>query len=205
MESRYDDGKPEEHRMMRAMDRTRPNKAVRVPARRKAEKGIALVMALIIALVAFLVVATTLYLVTQSASMSGAGKIYESAEEAGDGSMDVMRNYIREVNKESTLPQVFTTANGQCQGQSYTLRDVIANLVQADCNVSLMLPGVSGAFTSTITVRRLYAKRPPGSRIVFAEIAGPASKVAVFYRIVTRVEGPNNTVAENVAVYRYVP
>ncbi|HWR73734.1 MAG TPA: pilus assembly PilX N-terminal domain-containing protein [Nitrospirota bacterium] len=206
MESRYGDGKPEEHRVTGAMDRTCPNKASRVPARRNAEKGIALVMALIISLVAFLIVATTLYLVTQSATMSGAGKVYESAEKAGDGSMDVMKNYIREVNRESTsLPQVFTTAGGQCLGQSYSLRDVIANLVDAPCNVSLMLPGVSGAYTSTITVSRLYAKRPPGSRIVFAEIAGPASKVAVFYRIVTRVEGPNNAVAENVAVYRYVP
>jgi hypothetical protein len=177
-----------------------------MPAHGRAEKGIALVMALIISLVAFLMVGTTLYLVTQSTTMSGAGKLYESAEAAGDGAMDVMKEYIKEVNREvTTLPQVFTTTDGRCEGQSYTLRDVIANVVHGDCEVSLVLPGVSGAYTSTIMVRRLYAKRPPGSRIVFAEIAGPASKVGVFYRIVTRVEGPNNAVAENVAVYRYVP
>ncbi len=206
MEGHHGDGKPEEHRVMGAMDRTNHAGDPRVPARLKAEKGIALVMALIISLVAFLVIFATLYVVTQSTMMSAAGKVYESAEAAGDGAMDVMKSYIKDVNREVTpLPQVFTTANAQCNAQAYTLVDVIENIAAGPCEVSLMLPGTAGAYTSTISVTRLFAKRPPGSRIVFAEIAGPASKVAVFYRITTRVEGPGNTAAENTAVYRYVP
>ena len=58
------------------------------------ERGIALVMALIITLVVFLLIMSTIYVTTTSTKISGAGKRYASASEAADGAVEVMKDAI---------------------------------------------------------------------------------------------------------------
>jgi Flp pilus assembly pilin Flp len=61
----------------------------------KNEKGIALVMVLILALIALAIVATLVYLSTQGTKFSGAYKRYETAREAGVGGAEIAAALIK--------------------------------------------------------------------------------------------------------------
>lgn len=181
-------------------------------AKRTAEKGIALVTALIITLVAFMLVASTLYMIMQSTTMSGAGRAYASAEEAGDGAVQIAKEYITLVNMNDMLPSIFEST--VCRDRdynvvlAYNLDFAITNSsTNTPCTVRLSLPAAAGAaYVADVTITRLFTVRPPGNRIVFAESASSPSKPAVFYRVETRVEDTStHSVAENAALYRYVP
>lgn len=59
------------------------------------EKGIALVMVLVIAMIGLAVVAALLYLVIQGTGISGSHRFYRTADEAAVGGADVAAGFIR--------------------------------------------------------------------------------------------------------------
>lgn len=166
------------------------------------DKGIALVTALIISLLVFMLITSTLYVITSSTGMSGAGKRYSTAAEAADGSVEVMKeaiNLILSGEPVSSLP--FTEKEGKL---------VDAVLVGGPANVAnveITLPGsgLSSRYAATVTVERLYAKTLSGGRIEFARPGSNAGTTAVYFRISVRVEGKGaGTRAETTALYRFV-
>jgi hypothetical protein len=58
------------------------------------EKGVALVLVLILSLIGLAMVAALLFMVTQSTSMSGYHRLYRTAEDAGLGGTSVVTEYI---------------------------------------------------------------------------------------------------------------
>ncbi len=60
----------------------------------KNEKGIALVLVLVLSLVSLAMVASLIYIVTQGTRASGAFKRYDSAREAGHGGAEISEAYI---------------------------------------------------------------------------------------------------------------
>jgi len=162
------------------------------------ESGIALVMALIITLVVFLMVGSTMYMITQSTSISGAGKRYNTASEAADGSVEIMKDAINLLlygEPVGNLPLANTS----------NLVNAITELNQPT-TVSLNLSGTAlfSKYAAEITVERLAVRALPGGRLEFARSAGGAGGTAIFYRISTVVTGPGNTKAETTALYRFV-
>jgi hypothetical protein len=173
---------------------------------RNGEKGIALVMALIISLVAFIVVGTTLYLVTQSVTMSGAGKTYATAEECSDGAVMIAKEVIIYVQNRRPPPDVFTSA--VCEGQTTPLQYAIMDPALGPCKVTLYLPGAAGtSYEAQVIFQKLFAGPGPGGRIVFGESGEGAGKaIKQFYRLVTRCENrQTGASAENSVFYRFVP
>jgi hypothetical protein len=163
------------------------------------EKGIALIMALIIGLVALVILTGIIYFVIQSVAMSGAGKRYATASEAADGSVEVMKDAINLIlmgEPVSSLPIV--DASPPCLVNSILTEGV-------SCTTTLTLPGPNlfTGFTANITVERLYSKELPGGRLEFAGPGGGAPTTSVYYRINTVVTGPGGTRAESSALYRY--
>lgn len=162
------------------------------------EKGIALVMALIITLVVFMLIISTMYVTTISTKISGAGKRYASASEAADGAVEVMKDAINLVSYGdpiSSLPMTDTSG----------LANALSN-INSPTKVTLNLSGTSlfQTYKAEIVVERLYSKDIPGGRLEFARSAGGSGGTAVFYKISTVVTGPNNSRAETTALYRFV-
>jgi len=162
------------------------------------QSGIALLMALIITVVVFLMVGSTMYMITQSTSISGAGKRYATASEAADGSVEVMKDAINLLlygEPVTNLPL----------GNTGNLVNAITELNQPT-TVSINLPASAffSKYTASITVERLAVRALPGGRLEFARSAGGAGGTAIFYRISTVVTGPGNTKAETTALYRFV-
>ena len=162
--------------------------------------GVALVAALMISLSVMLLIVSTLYFVLHSTSISGAGKRYATASEAADGAVEVMKDTINLIimgEPVSSLPIV--DSSPPC------LVDSVLN-ERTSCTTTLTLPGNSlfSDYSAQITVMRLYASSPPGSRLDFPLAGGGAPTTAVYFRINTIVKGPGSTRAETSALYRYV-
>ncbi|MCK9418485.1 MAG: pilus assembly PilX N-terminal domain-containing protein [Nitrospirae bacterium] len=162
------------------------------------ERGIALVMALIITLVVFLLIMSTVYMTTTATKISGAGKRYASASEAADGAVEVMKDAINLTmygEPISSLP--LTNTSG--------LLNALSN-INAPTKVTVNLSGTSlfQTYTAEIIVERLYSQAIPGGRLEFARSAGGSGGTAVYYKINTVVTGPNNSRAETTALYRFV-
>lgn len=179
------------------------NKNMKTGLRGGKQRGIALIMALIIILVVSLVIASTLYVITHSTSMSGAGKRYETASQAADGAVEVMKDSISLLiggAPESSLNFLTKTSS--------------ANLSTAAMNsgviytATLTLPGTTGKYDATVSVERLFTKLIAGSRVEFPPSAAVPGGEGIYFRISTNVTGagPNNstTTAETTAVYRFV-
>ncbi len=167
------------------------------------ESGVALVMALIVTLVAFLLVVSALYVITNSTTMSGAGKTYATAAEAADGGIEVMKEAINLVMYGSpinTLPFSSTDASNLVTA---AITQTVPPTVAA---VTLNLPSEKAfqSYTVKITVERLISKAVPGGRIEFGRSAGGGGSTAVYYRINASATGPNNTKAESSVLYRFV-
>jgi hypothetical protein len=164
------------------------------------DKGIALVMALVISLAVSLLIISTVYFIIQSTNMSGAGKRYATASEAADGAVEVMKDAVNLIlmgESVSSLPIV--DASTPC------LLNSIFNENES-CTITLALPG-SGLFTrysANITVMRLYSSSLPGSRLEFAKSENGGPTTAIYFRINTVVTGPVGTRAETTALYRHV-
>ncbi len=76
------------------------------------EKGVALVMVIIIALIGLAMVSTLLFMVTQGTRISGFQKVYRSTDEAGLGGAQIATQVIRDniFNARSGLPMVPITS-----------------------------------------------------------------------------------------------
>ncbi len=164
------------------------------------ERGVALTMALIITLVVFLLVISTMYVVTTSTSISGAGKRYATACEAADGAVEVMKDSIHRMMNGDPVSRLQVTEQ---------VPDELAQVLSEDnrstiVNLKLEGTGLFTTYNATITVHRLYAKALPGHRLEFARAAGASGGTAIYFRISTVVNGPNNTKAESTALYRFV-
>jgi len=160
-------------------------------------KGIALIIALMISLAVMILIMSTLYFVTQSASMSGAGKRYATASEAADGAVEVMKDAVNVVllgEPVDALP--ISDSDPPC----------LLNAVFSDnlsCTTTLTLPGTVGDFNASIVIMRLYSSPIPGGRLEFARAGGGAPTTAIYYLINTVVTDQGGTRAETTALYRY--
>lgn len=167
-----------------------------IRAARPSERGIALVLALLMSLMIMALAASVLYVVSQSTRLSGATKRYTTAAEAADGAVQAAKDAINQINWGQNAT---TTAFG-------TDGCLTAAIITggAPCIKTLTLPTATiGAFAATVTVERLYASDIPGGRLEFARAAGGAPTKAIFYRITTIVTGPDNASAENAVLYRF--
>ena len=165
------------------------------------DRGIALVAALVITLAVILLITGTLYVVTQSTVMSGAGKRYATAAEAADGAIEVMKAAIRLVSQgESVAALPVADATPSC------LVDAILFDENSPCTTTLSLPGADllHNFTATVTVTRLYASPIPGSRIEFPKSTSGLPSLAIYYKISAIVTGAGGARAETSALFRYV-
>ncbi|HAK61243.1 MAG TPA: hypothetical protein DCO77_12835 [Nitrospiraceae bacterium] len=180
-------------------------------ALRNNQKGIALVTALVVVLVVFLMIMSTLYIATISTKISGAGKRYATAQDAGDGSIEVIKDAIDKLWYNDSLPDLFTDGTikppyPDCtgSGESSHLFNAIENIGNP-CTMTMTLPGtVGGNYTAKVTVEFVFRAGLPGSRIEFPpRFTAGKSNTAMFYRITTIVTGPDNTTAENAVLYRY--
>ncbi len=162
------------------------------------ESGIALLTSLLLSLGLMVMILGVMYFITQSTSMSGAGKRYATAAEAADGAIEVVKDAINLTMWGEPVAGVFPSGN--------CLATAILNQGdQGSCgSSSFSLPGVSGTFTATVTILRLYSVALPGNRLEFARAGGAVSGTAIYYRITAIVTGPGNTRAESSALYRFV-
>jgi hypothetical protein len=161
------------------------------------EQGIALVIALMISLAVMVLIISTLYFVTQSTSMSGAGKRYATASEAADGAVEVMKDAVNLILVGEPVDSLPIADNDP---------PCLLNAVFSDdqsCTTTLTLPGTVGDFNASIVIMRLYSSPIPGGRIEFARAGGGAPTTAIYYRINTIVTGKGGTRAETSALYRY--
>ncbi len=166
--------------------------------KKRNQRGIALLMALIITFVVFMMIVTTIYMVTTSTKVSGAGKRYATACEASDGAVEIMKTAINLVEygqPMNTLP--FTTVSGN-------LLTALTSTAPAVVSVNLQGTTPLTNYSAQITVQMLYRSGLPGGRIEFGRSAGGSGGTAIYFKISTMVAGPNNTTCENTVVYRFV-
>lgn len=166
------------------------------------QRGIALVMALMISVAIMAMVFGTLLIINRSTQISGAGRVYGTAEEAADGAVNIMKDAVNLAMWGEPMATVFPSA-GACSSGSVATLDAAALLDGSVCVTSINLPGTMTKYTATVTLERLYSVIPPGARLEFSRAAGGASSALIFFRITTKVVGPNNTTAENSVLYRF--
>ena len=113
-------------------------------------EGIALVIALIISLVVMFLIISTVYFVTLSTSMSGAGKRYATVSEAADGAVEVMKDAINLMmagEPVTSLP--IADSEPPC---------LIDSIIEGTtkCTAALVLPGAdfSTVYKAEITVHK---------------------------------------------------
>lgn len=163
----------------------------------KNERGIALITALLISVVIMLIASSTLYFITQSTIMSGAGKRYATADEAANGALEVAKKSIGLGLVGDPLPSVIQS------GAAFT---TAIKTVGVPGIASFNLPATTGGnYTVTMTVTMLYSLELPGARIEFAAAKNAPPAKATYFKIDLRVASPKNEVAEITALYRYVP
>jgi hypothetical protein len=166
-------------------------------------RGVALVMALIISVAIMAMVTGMLYVVNQNTKISGAGKRYTTAEEAADGAINVVKDTVN-LALWGDLDAVNSLFSGACDNDSGSSMSSAILSENVPCTKSLTLPNtVNDHFQATITAERLYSISMPGSRIEFAKSAGGVPGTAIFFRITSVVTGPKNTRAETSALYRF--
>lgn len=163
----------------------------------RGEKGIALVMALIISLAIMVLVVGVLYFIIQSTSISGAGKRYSTAEEAADGAIEIIKEGIVNVQRTEPAPSMISDLS-----VCFTNAVVVSGL---SCTTNITLPGTGtlGNYTATATLQNLFRKQIGGERTEFGG-SGGLRGTAVFYRITVGVTDTTGTVrTENSVLYRY--
>ena len=166
------------------------------------ERGVALVIALVISLAVMAMVAGMLYFTDHSTRMSGAQKMYATADEAADGAVEAVKDAINLTFwGEQPAANLFTNAAGTDDRNA--LVAAVLNTATPDTTTRLTLPTLGGYYTAQITLQRLFTASLPGSRLEFARSAGGAASTAVYFRITARVVGPKNTTAESSVLYRF--
>jgi hypothetical protein len=174
--------------------------------RNNPQGGVALVTALIITTVVFLLIMSTLYVITMSTNISGAGKRYATCSEAADGGVEVMKEVINLTMFGDPISSL--DISGTTSGTT-TLTDVIMGFGTSTSidTLTITLPstGLLSRFSLNVTLERLYDIISPGGTPRFPpEVGGGGGSHGIYYRISTTCEGPNNTKAETTVVYRYV-
>ncbi len=183
---------------MKSRQRKRKNILSPMHHHLSADKGIALVMTLVVSLAGLAIATGIIYFLIQSIAMSAAGKRYATASEAADGAVEVMKDAVNLVILGEPVSSLPLKDDLGCLSNS------ILNEEQS-CTTTLTLPG-DNLFTdwrATINVVRLYSVSIPGSRLEFARAAGGVPTTAVYFRINAVVTGPKNARAETSAFYRY--
>jgi hypothetical protein len=165
-------------------------------------RGVALVMALIISVAIMAMVTGMLYVVNQNTKISGSGKRYTTAEEAADGAINVVKDTVN-LALWGDLDAVNSLFSGACDNDSGSSMSSAILSENVPCTKTLTLDSLGGHFEATITAERLYSISMPGSRIEFAKSAGGVPGTAIFFRITSVVTGPKNTRAETSALYRF--
>lgn len=159
------------------------------------DKGIALITSLLMSMVIMVMVTGVLYFITQSTKMSGAGKRYATADEAAVGAVNVMKDTINLTLWGDTVAPLFPSGN--CISAAILTQN-------NPCQTTLNLPAaLGGNFTATVTLNRLFTRALPGGRLEFSRSASGAPSTAIFFRITTKVTGPNSATAENSMLYRF--
>lgn len=168
------------------------------------QRGIALVMALLVSVAIMALITGTLLMIDRSTQISGAGKVYGTAEEAADGAVNIMKDSINLSLWGEPMASVFEN-DGICANNTATNLDAAALVDGSVCVTSINLAGTAldTRYTATVTLERLYSVIPPGARLEFSRASGGASSALIFYRISTKVEGPNGITAENSVLYRF--
>ena len=174
------------------------------PDKRKgltSNSGIALLFALIITTVVFLMIASTLYMINQGTRISGPRQAYKTACEASDGAVEVTKDAIEKQISNLPLPgpNVFPA-----QFASDLATTVLTN--GNTCSTSIILPGTMGAYTAIVKVTRLFIKGGGGLGTIEFPPRGYGSKAnaAIYFRIVTTVQAPNGVLCENDVIYRHI-
>lgn len=170
----------------------------------RTQKGVALIVALLMSVAIMALAAGVLYFLTQSTTMSGAGKRYATAAEAADGAVNVMKDSINLIMWGEAITAL-PIATGNCSAQTYDISYAVLNN-NATCVTTINLPSsLGGSYTANVTVTRLYSVTLPGGRLEFARSTGGVSSTAIFYRITATVTGTgsDNSVAEDSALYRF--
>jgi hypothetical protein len=166
------------------------------------EKGVALVIALIVSVAIMAMVTGMLYMIGQSTAMSGAGKSYATAEEAADGSVNILKDAVNMTLWGEALPDGTYADSGGNEDKA-CVSNAILNPGTV-CTTTVVLPGAIGSpFTATVTVERLFTISLPGSRLEFARAASGVASSAIFFRITSSVTGPGGSTAENSVLYRF--
>lgn len=101
----------------------------------KNEKGIALVMVLVLALIGLGMVSSLLFMLTQGTQFSGAQKFYRTAEEAGFGGVELTTQYLASRGELDipVLPGLAFTSGCNCN-DPYTYTDNIDLMTGAASN-----------------------------------------------------------------------
>lgn len=169
------------------------------------QHGIALITALLISFAIMALITGTLLMIDRSTQISGAGKVYNTAEEAADGAVNIMKDAVNLAMWGEPLATVFPNSGDCGTGSNKANLDEAALADGSVCITSIILPSseTMDKYTATVTLERLYSVIPPGSRLEFSRAAGGASSAMIFFRITTKVVGPNGTTAENSVLYRF--
>ena len=178
------------------------------------QRGVALMIALIITTIALLLIGTALYVARQSTLMTGAGKRYATACEAADGAVNVMKDTINLIAEGDVTTLGTSLTSATCLGQLYSFDSLLVNEGRA-CESTMVLPGVVNKYTATIKTQRLNTVVREGARIEFAAARmGGGGGNALYFRVQIRVSSPGSgssggsesvETCENTVLYRLVP
>ena len=162
--------------------------------------GVALLMALIITVIVFLMIVSTLYLVTQGTMISGSRRSYDTACKASDGAVELTKDAIERTFSNDTLPgpNLFSTAFTSCLGANV----YINNTSCTEQNFT-MPASMGGTYTATIAVTRIAARVMTGGSIEFPPKAF-GKNIAIFFKITSMVTGANGLSCEDAVVYRHI-
>ena len=154
------------------------------------EKGIALVMTMVIALIGLGVVSVLLFLVIQGTSMSGYHRFFRTADEAAVGGADVAAEFIRD--RGFAVPNLLNPqrVNGSPEDAAYAASCLNNKLITARGGANLLAAGAwvnctSGALTANPGTR-------PDLQFDTPSVTGLAS-YRVFVKIVDTVAGNSET------------
>lgn len=170
------------------------------------QRGIALVMALLISVAIMALVTGTLLLISRSTQISGVGKVYGTAEEAADGAVNILKDSVNMALWGDPPVDVFEDSGNCVAGVSSVPTLIDAVLVDgAVCVTGITLPGtLNTQYNAIVTLERLYSVIPPGARLEFARASGGANSALIFFRITTKVVNQQTgTTAENSVLYRF--
>lgn len=167
------------------------------------QKGIALVMALLVSVAIMALITGTLLMIDRSTQVSGAGKVYGTAEEAADGAVNILKDAINLAMWGEPMADNVFADDGACSSGTVANLDAAVLANGSVCVTSIELPGTMDNYTATIVLERLYSVIPPGARLEFSRASGGASSALIFFRISTKVVGPNGITAENSVLYRF--